>query len=298
MRQPLKERLRKQIRSLNIWKRGGERSPHKPLLVLLALSRVARGEDRLLRFREIEEPLKSLLMKYGPSRRSYHPAYPFWRLQQDGFWEVDPSQGLTRRASNTDPLVSELRAKDVTAGFRSEVYDTLRQDRRFLAETALSLLQGQFPSSLHEDILCDVGLSIAPLAVADARSVEFRRDVIRAYEHRCAVCGYDLKLGEAVDLGLEAAHIKWRQAGGPDNVTNGLAICAIHHKALDLGAFCVDDDMRILVSGEVWGSSWSRDWFMTFHRGTLSSPHSPSLCPNRNFLDWHRSEVFRHPARE
>ena len=37
-------------------------------------------------------------------------------------------------------------------------------------------------------------------------------------------------------LGIEAAHIKWHQAGGPDTEDNGLALCTLHHKRFDRGA--------------------------------------------------------------
>jgi putative restriction endonuclease len=40
-------------------------------------------------------------------------------------------------------------------------------------------------------------------------------------------------------LGLEAAHIKWFQAGGPDIEANGLAMCSLHHKLFDLGVFTI-----------------------------------------------------------
>ena len=60
---------------------------------LLALAAVQRGQDRFLRFAEIEERLKKLLIDFGPPRKSYHPEYPFWRLQNDGdFWEI-PERG-------------------------------------------------------------------------------------------------------------------------------------------------------------------------------------------------------------
>jgi putative restriction endonuclease len=39
--------------------------------------------------------------------------------------------------------------------------------------------------------------------------------VLTAYEFRCAVCGFDVRLG-AASIALDAAHIRWRQAGGPD----------------------------------------------------------------------------------
>ena len=41
---------------INVWKRGEERAPHKPLLILYALARLQRGEPRLVRFDELEAP--------------------------------------------------------------------------------------------------------------------------------------------------------------------------------------------------------------------------------------------------
>jgi|SRR5947209_16416086 len=75
------------VNDLNVWRRGDERAPHKPLLILLALARVAQGQKRLTLFSEIEKPLNELLKHYGPARKSIHPEYPFWRLQSDGLWK-------------------------------------------------------------------------------------------------------------------------------------------------------------------------------------------------------------------
>jgi predicted restriction endonuclease len=47
--------------------------------------------------------------------------------------------------------------------------------------------------------------------------------VLIAYDYACAVCGFDVRLGNQV-LGLEAAHIQWHQAGGPDQKQNGLTL--------------------------------------------------------------------------
>ncbi len=62
--------------------------------------------------------------------------------------------------------------------------------------------------------------------------------MLLAYQYRCGVCGHDLRLGSQT-IGLEAAHIKWFQAQGPDIVPNGLALCSLHHKIFDLGAFAI-----------------------------------------------------------
>jgi hypothetical protein len=66
--------------SLNVWKRGGQRAPHKPLLVPYGLGRWTRGQVDVP-FAEAEKDLTSLLKEFGP-RQSYHPEYPLWRLQR------------------------------------------------------------------------------------------------------------------------------------------------------------------------------------------------------------------------
>ena len=40
--------------SINVWKKGDERAPHKPLLILYALGKCSRGEDRFIPFSQID----------------------------------------------------------------------------------------------------------------------------------------------------------------------------------------------------------------------------------------------------
>jgi hypothetical protein len=42
---------------INVWSRGSERAPHKPLLVLYALGRLARGEPNAIAFRDVAPKL-------------------------------------------------------------------------------------------------------------------------------------------------------------------------------------------------------------------------------------------------
>jgi len=60
-----------------------------------------------------------------------------------------------------------------------------------------------------------------------------------------AVCGFNVRIGNVV-VALEAAHIKWHQAGGADIQENGLSLCSLHHKLFDRGAFTVDADWCIV----------------------------------------------------
>ena len=57
--------LLQRVQGINVWKRRGERAPHKPLLLLYALARAAHGE-RDIRYERVDEMLGSLLQKFGP----------------------------------------------------------------------------------------------------------------------------------------------------------------------------------------------------------------------------------------
>lgn len=293
----VRKEILERVEKLNIWRRGGERAPHKPLLMLLALARLGRGETRLAEFRDLEEPLQRLLEQFGPPRKSIHPEYPFWRLQHDGLWEV-PDQGvLPARALSGDPPKAELRKHRIKGGFPEPIYEVLRHDRRVREEVVRKLLEGHFPSSLHQDLLDELRLFLQSRKALRPREASFRLTVIQAYQHRCAVCNFDLKV-RSTDLALEAAHIRWHQAGGPDEVQNGMALCAIHHKALDYGAIGLSDDLTLLVSSEMHGQNWAEQLFYAFAGRKVSKPIRSAWEPAIDCIRWHRREVFRTPARD
>jgi putative restriction endonuclease len=112
---------------LNVWSRGDQRAPHKPLLVLYALGRWSRGQTADIAFAEVDRDLTPLLKEFGPPRRSYHPEFPFWHLKNDGVWEVHSAGPLEPRKGGNGPLKSELLAKNVRAGFSEEVRNALRK---------------------------------------------------------------------------------------------------------------------------------------------------------------------------
>jgi putative restriction endonuclease len=105
-----------------------------------------------------------------------------------------------------------------------------------------------------------------------------------------------MRLGDSI-VGLEAAHIKWHQAGGPCSENNGLALCSLHHKLFDRGVFTLSVGGDVLVSERAHGNSGFEDWLMTFHGKKLVSPQRPSQIPSQNFVKWHNKEVFQGPHR-
>lgn len=74
--------LKQAISNITIWRKGEQRAPHKPLLLLYVLSHYRQGHDHLFDYgSEIHEQLLDLLERYGPQRREQRPDMPFWRLR-------------------------------------------------------------------------------------------------------------------------------------------------------------------------------------------------------------------------
>ena len=74
------------------------------------------------------------------------------------------------------------------------------------------------------------------------REYDFRHRVVTAYAATCAFCGVQLRL-------VEAAHIIPVAAdSSSDETRNGVALCALHHRAYDQNLISFDEQYRIEVS--------------------------------------------------
>jgi putative restriction endonuclease len=283
---------------------GDRRAPHKPLLVLLMLGRYQRGDYNSLKFAHAQTELAKLLSEFGPPSRNPNVLDPFWRLQNDRVWRVEAPSGQRIAETIAPPNVGLLLEHEARANFAPDIATTLKAEPAYVARLGRDLLCAHFPTSLHEDICAAVGLE-PDAASAEretkqqlARDAEFRPRIIRAYEHCCAVTGWDLRISNS-DAGLEAAHIKWHIAGGPSIETNGLALNSLHHKLFDLGAFTLshDQEPRILVSREVHGGDFARQMLIELHGKTIRRPQDPAWLAAAEFIRWHHEEVFKGEPR-
>ena len=92
---------------------------------------------------------------------------------------------------------------------------------------------------------------------------------------------------------MGAAHIRWHQAGGPDREGNGLALCVLHHKTLDLGTFTFSPEGVLLVSDQAHGTAGFEEALLRHHGTGIRPPQRPEFRPEAAFLDWHGREVFK-----
>ena len=281
-------------------------------MLLLALGRVHLGPDqRLISYTAAEARFRELWNDFGRPGGQPNAHYPFWRLRNDkGLWEI-PEESVLSTTAAGDLFVEQAKEIGITGGFPEDVHDLLRNHPSLVARAAHQLLADHFPPSTHEDILEAVGLAAAPAAQDFAepmprrgtkvreyvpRDPRFRKEVLAAYEDRCAVCEHDTRFRDRL-LGLEAAHIRWHSHNGDDVVPNGLALCSLHHTALDYGALGLERrgaGFEILVSSKVRGSSPSTTRLLDFRGKPIRPPLSPSDSPDPVFVAWHKREVF-HP---
>ncbi|WP_435237535.1 phosphorothioated DNA-binding restriction endonuclease [Psychromonas sp. PT13] len=284
--------LKDAVLGVKRWSRSDQRAPNKPIMMAYVLSRYLQDHDQFFLYEDsLHQEVQALLKRFGPSRSIYHPEYPFWRLKNDGFWTVNNDEECKSRKSNTDPSKAELIKHGVTAGFNDQAYAVLKGDSQLTLELIELILSESFPDSIVLDVSAQLGIELTTRNIKK-RDPNFRKEVLRAYNFQCAVCGYDLRMDD-VSVGLEAAHIKWKQFHGPCDVSNGLTLCAVHHKAFDKGAFSITADFKVKLSDSLNGGEQAQRLFFDFEDKLIRLPKKDSWMPNVGHLNWHQKEVFK-----
>jgi putative restriction endonuclease len=139
-------------------------------------------------------------------------------------------------------------------------------------------------------VLSDVAAAEAPQREYRSRIVKdrlhqagFRENVMAAYTNHCAVCR--LKRVELVD----AAHIVPDSLGGPPVVTNGMALCKLHHAAFDRNVLGIRPDLTVAIREdvleEVDGPMLAHGLKDFHNRELMHLPPRPIHQPGTEFLE-------------
>lgn len=291
------------VNNLKVYQRNGRRAPHKPLLLLMAISRLlGAGANIEFGFTDAEAQLGPVIAEFsstssGPGKVEY----PFQRLANDGLWIVEADGEL----GGVDVGVSDLRQRAARGRLDDGFAAALLTDPSLVRRVVESLLAAYFPESIHEDVLAAVALDpaivsgTADLAIRrqQRRDPEFRRKVLLAYERRCAMCGWDARVDDTL-IGVEAAHVRWFAYQGPDEVANGLCLCVLHHKLFDLGVMGISQDRRIAVSSHFNGTSEAAELQVLSLAGRdVREPQRGFDRLEEQHVEWHTREVFKSPGR-
>ena len=265
---------------------NGVRAPHKPLVLLFALARFKAGQDEI-GYRQADAVLPTLIRTYGPQGTKARVADPFVRLRTDGIWRLDTTPDLFDASGQGKPAA--MAAANSAAGFTPAVLELLRREPDLVDRAARRLLDANFPPGLHDDIAAAIGLDLES-GERGVRDPHFRDAVLRAYLCECAVCRFQLRCGDGL-VGLEAAHLRWHAFGGSCDVFNGIALCVLHHRLLDLGVLTLTPKWTIQVSRSVSGPSARA--ILELDDAPIALPVDQALRPSEKSIDWHRRNVFR-----
>src|SRR5215510_7855323 len=296
------------------------RAPHKPVLLLAVMDLIAEGtvSANLI---EISPDLGELFTLYWsrvmPPDQRGNLALPFFHLKSDGFWHLMPQPGKKVIVEGSDQIKSVHRLRELIVGARldEELYQLLQNDRSREQLRAL-LIEKYFSPELHPGLLEQGIINIEaykysqnlleqarkqidsePLSIGQAvrpaaRDQGFRRAVVTAYDHRCAVCGVRMLTADGHTV-VDAAHIKPWSVSFNDNLRNGMALCKLCHWTFDEGMISVSAKYVVLPSPQLSANHNIPGHVVTLANRKIIGPEEESLWPDLDALSWHRQNVFR-----
>lgn len=291
------------LRNIRQHKASGKRAPYKHLLLLWLIGRFESTGETEVAFKdaEIDPVLPDLIehQRIGTSRVGVH--IPFVYLGSESkLWHIRDARGrdVSTLPQNEKENLKYLRSSGVVGSLDPEFAKALG-NQQVLRRVVRELLHSEFPESLHDGLLTEVGLPEVPTTRTQA-SGSFRRDLLRAYEQTCAFCEFNAQLlGKPV--GLEAAHVRMRSYGGSDTTDNGVLLCRLHHNLFDAGALALRicpprRHYRILVSEDYL--QFSGPSTKTLAGKAMRVPIRGYNRPHWRHVHWHYENIFKQPARQ
>jgi len=110
----------------------------------------------------------------------------------------------------------------------------------------------------------------------------FRHRVLAAYDYRCSIC--NLRHQRLLD----AAHVVPDAQGGEPVVTNGIAMCKIHHAAYDADIFGISPRYHVTVRHDVMeeiDGPTLRYTLQAINGASIELPRRKKARPDPEFLD-------------
>lgn len=296
------------------------RAPHKPLLLLAILDLIAEGTISS-NFIELTLELGELFNLYWVKvlpmgRRRGNIALPFWFLKSDKFWHLVSRPGyetFLKTVSRID-TVSKLQETILGAKLDEELFGllTIGESRELLRAVLIESyfaphlqapLQEQGDINIHafaysQELLQQAKTSKQSEEIAienkPYRDQGFRRAIVKAYNHRCAICGVRILTTDG-HTAVAAAHIiPWSQSHN-DNPRNGLALCPLCHWTFDEGLITFNDRYQVKNSRQLTTTPNLPSHLLTYAGRTLLGPDDHDLWPFIASIQWHRQNIYRRP---
>ncbi len=304
----------------SVWGESTKRkAPHKPILLLAVLDLAHRGIITSLLIAvagdlvELSELFNLYWRRIVPLGQTSSIAFPFSRLDREPFWELVPQPGMsiTPAVINSTSSVTNLRRYSLGAKLEEGLFRIMQNGdgREALREALLqscfspeaaALLREQsainreafdysriLEEKSHLPLVKEIveAYNYRPVA----RDQGFRRIVIKAYDHRCALCGVRIITPEQHTV-VDAAHIvPWCRSKN-DDIRNGMALCKLCHWAFDWGMMGISEKYDIITSRQIAADPNVPGFLLTLSGRGIIPPSDHNLWPAQHYLAEHRRE--------
>ena len=294
------------------------RAPHKPLLLLAVLDLFAEGQIRS-NLIELSPELGELFTLYWarvmPPDQRGSIALPFFHLRSSSFWHLLPRPGMEAYLAASKQIKSVRQLQETVLGARldEDLYALLRiQEPREQIRAAIIgayfALEAQ-PALADQATVNNESFRYSEQLLKQAKTVRealtdaekyrplvrdqgFRRAIITAYNHSCAMCGLHVQTPDGHTAATAAHIIPWSQTYD-DRVVNGMALCQLCHWGFDEGMLGVSGKYTILTSPQL-KAEYNVPLHLPALKGKLLTlPTEPLFWPEVSALEAQREETFR-----
>ncbi len=304
-------------------------APHKAFLLLAVIDSFAIG-DITGNLVALTPELGALFDGYWGlvqpmGRERGKVATPYFHLRSEGFWHLLPRAGQENYVRQEGSIQSVSKLQKMVRGARLDeaLFVALCTERgrealrRVLVDTYFEaglrsplLAQGvlnaqaeryaqrllRLAGSAMRDEAAEYGVDAAaeeeePLT-RRVRDQGFRRAVVQAYDHRCALCGVRIRTPDGRSAIVAAHIVPWSESHN-DDPRNGMALCQLCHWTFDEGLFGVSQEYVIHLSRELSAAENMPGHLHTLGDRLLIGPQEEKLWPLRESLRWHWRHTFR-----
>ncbi len=242
-------------------------------------------------------------------------ALPFFHLKSDGFWHLVPQPSKEAILAATQKIASVTHLRELVLGAKldNELFSLLRNEESRNVLRAV-LIETYFAPELQRGLLEQSTINAEAFAYSEelleqvrqhrqasasdelkpaARDQGFRRAVVAAYDHRCAMCGIRMLTADGHTV-VDAAHIVPWSITHNDSPRNGMALCRLCHWSFDEGMLSVSSRYVVIASPQIIVSRNIPQHVSTLEGLSIVNPIDLLFMPDLDALKWHRQQVFRN----
>jgi len=297
------------------------RAPYKPILLMAIMDLIAQQviDINLIRLNaDLMDAFDLYWVRVVGSERESNPVMPFNHLRSEGFWHLVDVHGTEPDLQNVDrnEIFRSIKNQALFARFDEELFTLLQFSdsrdglRRVLIEQHFSpearpivveVSQVTSDSFAYSRDLLNRSRgrfnvketpSADELYITEVRSTAFRRVVVEAYQHTCAICRIRIVTPEG-RTSVAAAHIvPWIHSHN-DDPRNGMALCGLHHWVFDQGLVSVTPEHTIKISPILALNEQYTSPVLALEGRAIYTPIDRILWPASKALEWHMNNIFR-----